>query len=124
MSVRETPHPRDATAWRSVARIDELPGDGGGLTVEVEGVALALFRQGDGVRAIDDTCPHEGASLGMGVVKGGDVTCPWHGFHFALESGRSTDGLELCVRAYPARVRADGVVEVRLADADADRPRA
>lgn len=100
--------------WRPVGRIEELPTDGGGVSVEVEGVALALFRHAGGVRAIDDACPHEGASLGMGVAKGGDVTCPWHGFHFALESGCNTDGLDLCVRAHPARVRPDGTVEVRL----------
>lgn len=105
--------PRQHAQWQPVGRIEELPTDGGGLTVEVGGRAFALFRDGDRVHAIDDTCPHEGASLGMGVAKDGDVTCPWHGFHFSLATGRSTDGLDLCVRAHPARVRADGVVEVR-----------
>lgn len=49
---------------------------------------IALFRDGDGVmRAIDDRCPHRGASLATGSVRGGCLECPYHGWRFS-GSGR------------------------------------
>ena len=105
--------------WRPAGRLDELPNDGGGVSVEIHGHRLALFREGERVHAIADACPHMGASLGMGVALDGDVTCPWHGWHFRLADGRNTDGLEACVATFPARVAADGSIEVALPPAPA-----
>lgn len=75
---------------------------------------VALFAIEGRLHALDDTCPHQGACLGDGVVVEGDVTCPWHSFHFDLVTGRNTDGLEHCVAVYATRLRTDGVVEVAL----------
>lgn len=92
----------------------ELPIDGTGRVIEIAGHRLAVFWIDGAPRVLDDECPHEGASLGDGVVIDGDVTCPWHGWHFSVASGANTDGLAACVRVHPARVREDGVVEVEL----------
>ena len=62
---------------------------------------------------LDDECPHQGASLGLGVALRGDVTCPWHAFHFSLSDGSNTDGLSLCVVVHPVRMSA-GRVQVGL----------
>ena len=64
--------------------------------------------------ALDDSCPHEGGSLGLGVLKDGEVTCPWHGFHFCTRTGESTDGLDERTRVRGARVASSGEVEVDL----------
>jgi nitrite reductase/ring-hydroxylating ferredoxin subunit len=101
--------------WRVVAEFADLPSSGDGFSVEVEeGRFIALFRVGDEVRALDDACPHQGAPLSMGVVKQGEVTCSWHGWHFEVETGANTDGLASCVAAHPARVSSTGQVELRL----------
>lgn len=111
----DTPGPEAAElAWHDVAAWDELPTDGGGRTVEVGSRAIALFRVGEGLHAVSDSCPHSGASLGMGVVVDGDVTCPWHSFHFELTSGQNTDGLACRVRVYPVRRAPAGRVEIGL----------
>jgi nitrite reductase/ring-hydroxylating ferredoxin subunit len=47
-----------------------------------------LFNLGGRILAIEDTCPHSGASLSEGVVVGTCVACPWHGAEFDLESGK------------------------------------
>lgn len=106
--------PRADVSWVPAGTLAELPTDGGGASVEVGGLRLALFREGDGVSALADACPHMGASLGMGVALDGDVTCPWHGWHFRLADGKNTDGLEACVATYPARVDPEGRIEVAL----------
>ena len=99
--------------WRDVARVDELPTDGTGKCIELEGRRYAVFRHEGRVHVLDDACPHMGASLGDGVLSRGEVTCPWHGWHFDLASGRNGDGLDACVAVHAARV-VDGRVEVRL----------
>jgi nitrite reductase/ring-hydroxylating ferredoxin subunit len=82
--------------------------------VEIDGYRLAVFCVDGEPRVLDDECPHEGASLGDGVVQGGEVTCPWHGWHFRIADGRNTDGLAACVRVHVARAREDRMIEVAL----------
>ncbi len=61
--------------------------NGSGKCVEVEGKRIALFRTEKGYCAIDDTCTHKGGPLSEGEVEGNEVTCPWHGARFNIESG-------------------------------------
>ena len=99
--------------WQTVARIDDLaPGDS--LLVEFAGRDVALFRELDTVYAIDDRCPHAGASLCGGPVEGGVVTCPWHSWAFRLSDGAWTDNPRIKTRTYAVRL-AGG--DIQLADA-------
>jgi nitrite reductase/ring-hydroxylating ferredoxin subunit len=116
LTERET---RATSRWCSLLHQSELPQDGTGRVVEIEGFRLAVFLADGSPRVIDDECPHAGGSLGEGILSGGEVTCPWHAFHFDVCSGRNTDGLEDSVLVYPVRVRADGTIEVQLPGAEA-----
>ncbi len=49
---------------------------------------IALFRDGDLICALDDSCPHEEASLADGWIEDGAVECPQHQSRFDLRSGR------------------------------------
>ena len=100
--------------WHAVARLDELPTDGGGLSVAVGRRQVAVFHVDGQLHAIDDSCPHMGGSLGLGVVLDGEVSCPWHSFHFCLRTGRNTDGLDERVRVRAVRVDETGRVVVGL----------
>src|SRR5579863_6666388 len=69
--------------FRTVCRVGDLaPGEG--RTVEVGGKLIAVFREGNRYFAIDDVCPHMGASLSGGYLESGIVTCPWHAWRFRL----------------------------------------
>jgi len=98
--------------WVRVCRLEDLPTDGGGLAVPVGRGHVAVFRVGDEVFAVDNSCPHQGGSLGLGVVLDGEVTCPWHGLHFCLSTGRNTDGVDGPVQVHRVRTTTDGEVEV------------
>ena len=50
--------------------------EGQGRAVPVDGRMVAVFRTADEWFAIDDLCPHMGASLAEGYVEGKMVTCP------------------------------------------------
>jgi 3-phenylpropionate/trans-cinnamate dioxygenase ferredoxin subunit len=73
-----------------VGSADDVP-DGGALVVgrDVTGHddAIALFRDGDALFALDDTCTHALASLAEGWVEDGAVECPLHGAQFCLRTG-------------------------------------
>jgi nitrite reductase (NADH) small subunit len=97
-----------------VAKLDELEEDQG-LFVEVEGVQIALFKsEDDGVHAIGNVCPHQGAPLAEGWYEQEDcvVTCPLHAWDFDVRTGQHVNGPE-SVPSYDTRI-VDGKVEVAL----------
>jgi nitrite reductase/ring-hydroxylating ferredoxin subunit len=108
------PDASDSATWHALCARGELPEDGTGRTLEVAGRRLAVFWHDGAPRVVDDRCPHEGASLGDGVISRGEVTCPFHAFHFDLCTGRNADGLDLSIEVFQARLREDGTVEAAL----------
>jgi 3-phenylpropionate/trans-cinnamate dioxygenase ferredoxin component len=85
--------------------------DGKALAVEVDGVELALVRNGDDVFAILDECSHAEIALSEGDVEGCTVECWLHGSRFDLRTGAAL-GLPATepVPVYPVRVEADDVL--------------
>lgn len=55
--------------------------------VSAEGRELLLVRTGDGVFAIDNTCPHMKGRLSEGSLEGNTVTCPRHGSQLDVRNG-------------------------------------
>lgn len=78
--------------------------EGAGLQVELAGKEYALFRTNDGVCAIDNACPHEGAPLAQGEMANGIVTCPWHGWTFKACNGCSIDPAGHDVKSYAVKL--------------------
>src|SRR5947209_6172178 len=98
--------------FHTVCRIGDLA-DGEGKVVEVESKLVAVFREGGRYFAIDDVCPHMGASLSTGYVEGGIVTCPWHAWRFRLADGAWADNPRIKIGSYPVRIE-DGAVQVQV----------
>ncbi len=91
-----------------IGRLADIP-DGGAVTVRGPGKLIAVFREGDQVHAIDDMCPHAGASLSDGCVENGVVTCRWHYWRFRLCDGAWADNPRIKIGSYPVRVVGDEV---------------
>ena len=84
--------------------------DDRGLVVRVhDRLRVAIFRVGDAVYAIDDRCPHAGASLGEGPLAGGVVTCPWHGLMVDVTTGRCPSHDLVRLRSYTVEREGDMV---------------
>lgn len=91
-----------------VARRSELPA-GAVRVVDVSGTAIALWNDGGTIRATAAHCPHRGGPLHEGSVAEGVVTCPWHGFRFALADGRCRTVPGLAVACFALRIEGDEV---------------
>ena len=72
---------------------------------------------GDRYFAIDDMCPHMGASLAGGFVENGIVTCPWHYWRFRLSDGAWADNPRIKIGSYPVHV-VDGEIRLELPDSE------
>jgi 3-phenylpropionate/trans-cinnamate dioxygenase ferredoxin subunit len=60
--------------------------------------------------AVEDTCPHRGASLTEGECEGAEVICPWHGARFDLTTGANLSPPALRgVQAFKVQVIGDEV---------------
>jgi nitrite reductase (NADH) small subunit/3-phenylpropionate/trans-cinnamate dioxygenase ferredoxin subunit len=99
-------------AFHTVCRVGDVP-EGAGKTVVVGRKLIAVFREGGSYFAIDDCCPHMGASLADGCVEHGIVTCFWHAWRFRLADGAWADNPRIKIGCYPVRVVGDEIqVEV------------
>lgn len=100
--------------WVRVAARRDIPQEGG-LAVEVSGKRIAIFEVGGALFAIDDECPHAGASLSEGIVSGEEVQCSWHGSRFRLRTGEVVEPpSDESVGTYAVRLSGDDVeVEIQ-----------
>ena len=96
------------TDFQTACRVGEITA-GEGKTVQVGGKLIALFLVDGQYFAIDDTCPHMGASLSGGYVENGIVTCPWHAWRYRLADGAWADNPRLKVGCYAVRIEGDQV---------------
>jgi ferredoxin-nitrite reductase len=106
--------------YREACTMAELRRDGR-RAVQLDGRDLAVFLVGEDVRCLDGLCPHEGGPMAEGDVAGGIVTCPWHGWAFHCDDGRSADGQACSLRTYRVKVE-DARVFVALPTASASSP--
>jgi nitrite reductase/ring-hydroxylating ferredoxin subunit len=110
VAARPAPDAGDGP-WATVIAAAEV-GSGAAATVEAHGARLALTNVGGTFFAVDDRCPHAGASLGEGSVEGWCLECPLHGASFDVRSGEVVAGpAPAGVRTWPVRVEG-GMVQV------------
>ncbi len=87
-----------------VCKISELP-PGARKIIEIEGRSIGVFNIKNSLYAVRNSCPHQGAPLCLGKVKGTMksskphtynyvmdeqvLVCPWHCWEFDITNGRS-----------------------------------
>lgn len=98
--------------FRNVCSVAEFA-EGEARAFEVQGKMIAIFCQQGEYFAIDDTCPHMGASLSEGYVERGVVTCPWHAWRFRIADGAWADNPCIKTGSYPVRIE-QGMIQVQV----------
>ena len=90
--------------------------DGQALRVEVDGLDVAIVRDGDDYYAIEDECSHAAVALSEGDVDDCTIECWLHGSRFDLRTGKPTGPPATePVPTYPVEVR-DGDIYVNLSE--------
>jgi nitrite reductase (NADH) small subunit/3-phenylpropionate/trans-cinnamate dioxygenase ferredoxin subunit len=93
----------------SVGTVEQFP-PGRGRRVKVDGTDVAVFRIGERWFAIQDSCPHMGASLADGKLDGEQVVCHWHEWRFDLHSGQGDQRSWARAKVYEVRIDGDEVL--------------
>ena len=71
-----------------VARLDQIP-LGTGTVVTVSDKNIALFNVDGTIYAMEDSCLHQGLSLGSSKLEGKIVTCRGHGWRYDVTTGQT-----------------------------------
>ena len=87
----------------TIASVDEIA-EGKGKAFDLGEKRIAIFNVAGKFHAIDDECPHAGASLSEGHLEGGNIGCPWHYAEFELATGKHLHAPATCgVTVYPVQ---------------------
>ena len=94
----------------TIGRAEDVP-PGRGATVELlDGTELALFNVGGEFHAVENFCPHRGAPLADGDLRGHVVMCGWHGWRFDVRTGACLTNGD-AIEAYEVVIE-DGLIKV------------
>ncbi len=92
----------------TVAKVGSIP-EGQGAPFTIGDRIVAVFNVGGQYHAIDDICPHMGASLSAGFVEEATVTCPWHAWRFCVRDGTWCDNPTIKIDRFETRVVGDEI---------------
>lgn len=105
--------PRRTGELITVGRVEDVP-PGRAATVELAGGGeLALFNVGGEFYAIENFCPHKGAPLADGNLRGCIVECDWHGWQFDVRTGQCFTTAKGDVETYEVLIE-DGWIKIRV----------
>ncbi len=93
---------------------DEIA-EGSAQIYTVEGREIGVYRRDGEWFAIDNHCPHKGASLAVGPCEKTTVSCPWHHWKFDLRTGEAIGRPGFHVSTHSIEER-DGELWVTLSD--------
>jgi nitrite reductase (NADH) small subunit/3-phenylpropionate/trans-cinnamate dioxygenase ferredoxin subunit len=92
-----------------VAKVGAIaPGQGEAFAVH--GRMVAVFNVDGTYYAIDDFCPHMGASLAGGRVEHGMVSCPWHAWRFKVCDGTWCDNPRIKIDSFEVKVEGEDIL--------------
>ncbi|OBA11462.1 (2Fe-2S)-binding protein [Acinetobacter calcoaceticus] len=88
---------------------EKIPNSGERAFFKIGDKTLVLFNVAAQFYAIDDSCPHQDASLFSGRLEGRVIQCCAHGLRFDLTNGCLVNSSLLKVATYPVEVIEDKV---------------
>jgi len=114
----------------AIGKVAAFP-DPGRKVVEVDGVAVGVFRHNGAFTAFENVCPHMGGpvcqgkiiarveervredktSLGLSFSRTqSNIVCPWHGYEFDITTGQHQGNPRLRLRPVAIKVVDDDLV--------------
>ncbi len=78
-------------------------------TCFINGENVAIFKYEGKVSAVHNVCKHQMGPLGEGKIIDGCITCPWHGYQYLPENGKSPEPFTEKVKTYDIKVINDNI---------------
>jgi methionine sulfoxide reductase heme-binding subunit len=100
--------PRTDANFVAVCQLDTIP-EKCAKVISVRGERVAIFKYDGKISALSNVCRHQNGPLGEGKIIDGCVTCPWHGYQYAPESGAAPAPFTEKVSTFRTRL-VDGMV--------------
>jgi nitrite reductase/ring-hydroxylating ferredoxin subunit len=72
-----------------IASESDLPLNNEAKEFPCRGKTVCVANVNDEISAMENICLHRGGPLGQGVISGGKVVCPWHGWEWDPKTGES-----------------------------------
>src|SRR5260370_29224221 len=95
-----------------IAAKSELPSPGEAREFTCGDKMICVANIDGTLTAMDNVCLHRGGPLGQGVVDGGKVICPWHGWEDDGKTGEVSHNPAAKVEVYPIKgAGQNGMVE-------------
>ena len=108
-------------AFQTVCKVDDIP-EGEARLFVVDGMMVGVFHINGEFHALDNECPHAGASLAHGLIEGDTVRCRIHHWRFCVRDGAYLDEPRPELNARPISLRVvGGDVQIQTAATDASR---
>lgn len=93
-----------------IAAKSDLPEPGEAREFTVGEKVVCVANVNGTISAMDNVCLHRGGPLGQGMVEGGKVICPWHGWQYDPKTGEAAHNRAARVVVYPIKVEGDDVL--------------
>ena len=97
--------------FRKLCTLAEIP-EGEGITAELDGVELAVFKAGGAVWCTEGRCPHAFELMSKAVLEKNTVECLAHHYCFDLHTGKAikpTPGIAF-LKIYPVQIESGDVL--------------
>jgi nitrite reductase/ring-hydroxylating ferredoxin subunit len=94
--------------FTKLASQSELPAINEAKEFSCSGKTICVANVNGEISAMDNICLHRGGPLGQGVISGGKVVCPWHGWEWDPKTGQAGPGVKVTV--YPVKVEGEDVL--------------
>jgi nitrite reductase (NADH) small subunit len=92
-----------------IASQSELPANNEVKEMKAGDKTICVANVDGQICAMENTCLHMGGPLGEGVIDGGKVICPWHGWAWDPKTGQGP-GPDAKVDVYPVKVEGGEVL--------------
>lgn len=104
------------TAMLAAGAVQDLPPGGRKLVFAPDGETVLLLNIEGELYALENSCPHAGASMASGSCEGHVLSCPAHGLKFDIRNGQCTASPQMQIPLYEALLL-EGQIWLRKSDA-------
>ncbi|MEL7028663.1 MAG: Rieske 2Fe-2S domain-containing protein [Pseudomonadota bacterium] len=92
------------TDWVVACAVGDIEENRAKLVNLKGGESVAVFKYDGKVSAVSNACKHQNGPLAEGKVVDGCITCPWHGYQYYPDSGRSPPPFTEEIKTYRVKI--------------------